>query len=134
LHDRTADANALAVARNLGRWQAVSGFARAAPAIAPFVSVTRTDQQLSIVGEESCVSDGKTRHGGFRCPGVVDPRDFATVGVIVALAGPLADAEIIRVPLGTYDTDYTLIRQEDLIPSARTLMRSGHRFAKTGID
>jgi uncharacterized protein len=47
--------------------------------------------------------------------------------VIAALAGPLADAGISVFPLGTYDTDYLLVRQVDLERATATLRGTGHR-------
>jgi uncharacterized protein len=92
------------------------------------VSVTRTDQELSIVCEEAYVPDGVKRQDGFRCLRVAGPLDFATTGVIAALAGPLADAGISLFPLGTYDTDYILVRRTDLEKTIETLQGAGHRF------
>jgi len=91
------------------------------------VSVTRTREELSIVCEEGCVPAGVKRQGGFRCLTVAGPLDFATTGVIAALAGPLADAGISLFPLGTYDTDYLLVRKDDLVRVAATLREAGHQ-------
>jgi hypothetical protein len=91
------------------------------------VSVTRTPEELSIVCEEQYVPPGVKRQGDFRCLTVTGPLDFATTGVIAALAGPLADAGISIFPLGTYDTDYLLVRRADLERTVATLQRAGHR-------
>jgi hypothetical protein len=93
----------------------------------PLVSVTRTPEELSIVCEERYVPPGVKRQGDFRCLKVPGPLDFATTGVIAALAGPLADAEISIFPLGTYDTDYLLVRRADLERATATLRGTGHR-------
>ncbi len=92
------------------------------------VSVTRTRAELSVVCEEGCVPGGVTRQGGFRCLAVVGPLDFAKTGVMAALAGPLADAGISLFPLGTYDTDYLLVRQEDPGRAIEVLRKAGHRI------
>jgi hypothetical protein len=91
------------------------------------VSVTRTDEEMSVVCEEACVPEGVKRQGDFRCLKVTGPLAFATTGVIAALAGPLADAGISVFPLGTYDTDYLLVRQVDLERATATLRGTGHR-------
>jgi hypothetical protein len=91
------------------------------------VSVTRTHQELSIVCEEKCVPEAVKRQGDFRCFRVAGPLDFAMTGVIAALAGPLVDAGISLFPLGTYDTDYLLVRQDDLKEAIVVLQGAGHR-------
>ena len=91
------------------------------------VSVTRTPEELSIVCEERYVPQDVRHQGDFRCLKVTGPLDFATTGVIAALAGPLADAGISLFPLGTYDTDYLLVRRADLERATATLRGTGHR-------
>jgi hypothetical protein len=92
------------------------------------VSVTRTSEELSVVCEEKGVPAGVKRQDGFRCLKVAGPLDFGMTGVIAALAGPLTDASISLFPLGTYDTDYLLIRQADLERTVAVLRGSGHRI------
>jgi uncharacterized protein len=91
------------------------------------VSVTRTPEELSIVCEERYVPQDVRHQGDFRCLKVTGPLDFAMTGVIAALAGPLADAEISIFPLGTYDTDYLLLRRADLEKGMATLRGAGHQ-------
>jgi hypothetical protein len=91
------------------------------------VSVTRTAGEVSVVCEGGCVPEGVTRQGGFRCLAVAGPLDFAMTGVMAGIAGPLADAGVSLVPLGTYDTDYLLVRGEDLERAVVALRRAGHQ-------
>jgi hypothetical protein len=91
------------------------------------VSITRTREELSIVCEEGNVPEGVRQQRGFRCLKVAGPLDFAMTGVIAALAGPLADAGISIFPLGTYDTDYLFIRQEEVRRAVAVLKGVGHR-------
>jgi len=75
----------------------------------PFVSITRTRDELSVVCRQSDVpADGETE-GGWRCLKVEGPFPLeGTIGVLAALATPLADAGIGVLAIGTYDTDYLL--------------------------
>jgi hypothetical protein len=96
------------------------------------VSVTRTSEELSVVCEEKGVPPALRKQGSFRRLKVSGPLDFATTGVIAALAGPLADAGISLFPLGTYDTDYLLIRQADLERTVAALRNAGHEIVERG--
>jgi uncharacterized protein len=91
------------------------------------VSLTRTRQELSVVCEQESVPEGVRRQGNFRCLMVAGPLDFAMTGVIAALAGPLADAGISLFPLGTFDTDYLFIRQDEIKQAVAALREAGHR-------
>ena len=49
------------------------------------------------------------------------------VGVLASLANPLADARVPILALGTHDTDYVLVRADDLGPALESLRAAGHR-------
>ena len=91
-----------------------------------FVSITRTSDELSIVCDEACVP-GHTicerDYNALRVAGTLDP---SLVGVLVSLAGPLASARIPILAIGTYDTDYVLVRRGDLTRAVEALRRAGH--------
>jgi hypothetical protein len=91
-----------------------------------FVSITRTADEVSIVCAETTVPEGTRASRGWRCLRVAGPLDFALVGVLASLASPLADAGISIFAVSTYDTDYLLVREPDLIAAIQTLRRAGH--------
>jgi hypothetical protein len=47
-------------------------------------------------------------------------------GVLAALSAPLAEARIPLFVLSTYDTDYILVREQDIEAAAATLTACGH--------
>jgi hypothetical protein len=91
------------------------------------LSVTRTDDELSIVCAEAGVPEGVKSDRGWRCLKVAGPLDLALTGVLASLANPLAEAHINIFAISTYDTDYLLVKEEHLAPSIDVLIRSGHR-------
>jgi hypothetical protein len=92
----------------------------------PFVSVTRTRSELSIVCAEAAVPlDVKTQRG-FRCLRVRGPLDFAEIGILESLAHPLANAGISIFALSTYDTDYLLFAEGELEVGLSALSAAGH--------
>ena len=51
---------------------------------------------------------------------------FSVVGILASLAGPLADAGISVFAISTFDTDYLLVKAEDLERTIDILRRQGH--------
>jgi hypothetical protein len=52
--------------------------------------------------------------------------DFSEVGVLASVAEPLAQAGISILTIGTYRTDYILIREQDLDRANVALSLAGH--------
>lgn len=77
-------------------------------------SITRTPEELSIVGPESRVPAGTRSEGGWRAFQLVGPVPFATTGVIAGLAEPIAEIGVGIFVLSTFDTDYLLVKQANL--------------------
>jgi len=52
--------------------------------------------------------------------------DFSLTGVLHALTGPLADADISVFVQSTFDTDYILVREEATAAAADAWTAAGH--------
>lgn len=96
-----------------------------------FFSVTRTSEELSIVVEESRVPTGIQSQSGWRVIKVHGPFVLSEVGVLAALAGPLAAARISLFVLSTFDTDYLLVSSENLNAAVSVLEQAGHAFQRS---
>ena len=98
------------------------------PAIGPgtFLSLTRTENELSIVSSSSEVPADATAETGWRCFRVEGPLAFELTGVLTSLAAPLAESGIPIFVVSTYDTDYLLVKSADLEHSCQTLRDAGH--------
>jgi len=62
---------------------------------------------------------------GFRMLMVEGPLDFSLTGVMASIATPLALARVSLFAVSTYDTDYILIREEQLSVAANALIQAG---------
>jgi uncharacterized protein len=87
----------------------------------PFIAVTRTDDEISIVCKEERVPDAVRAERDWRAFRVDGPLDFNLTGILSSLAAPLAAAGLSIFALSTYDTDYVLVRGGDLDEAIRTL-------------
>lgn len=91
-----------------------------------FFSITRTPEELSVVVPQEHVPESITCQRDFRALQVAGPLAFDQVGVLASLATPLADAGISIFAISTYDTDYILVRQADLLRALEALRAAGH--------
>jgi len=97
----------------------------------PFFSVTRTGDELSIVTELSRVPTGIQSQPGWRVLKVHGPFVLSEIGVLAALASPLADAKITLFAVSTFDTDYLLIACETLSAAIAALEQAGHAIHRS---
>jgi hypothetical protein len=95
----------------------------------PFVSVTRTDAELSIVCLETAVPRGQPGERGWRGLRVVGPLGFGMTGILASLATPLASSGVSIFVVSTYDTDYVMVQERDLERAKDALARAGHTVA-----
>src|SRR5262245_26247760 len=93
---------------------------------ARFLSVTRTESELSIVCEEQPVPAAVHAERNRRLMRVEGTLAFTLTGVLASLAAPLATAEISIFAVSTYDTDYLLVSNENLQEATEVLEAAGH--------
>ncbi|MCB2146366.1 MAG: ACT domain-containing protein [Deltaproteobacteria bacterium] len=91
-----------------------------------FVSVTRTADELSIVCLSGAVPETVRTERDFRALKIEGPFDFSLTGILLAVIGPLADAGISIFAVSTYDTDYVLVKKNDLKQAVSALSAFGH--------
>jgi len=97
----------------------------------PFYSVTRTGDELSIVTELSRVPVGIQSQPGWRALRVHGPFVLSEIGVLAALATPLAEAKISLFAISSFDTDYLLVASETLPAVIAALERAGHTIYRS---
>ena len=96
-----------------------------------FFSVTRTGDELSIVTELSLVPAGVQSQSGWRVFKVHGPFVLSEIGVLSALASPLAEAKISLFAISTFDTDYLLVASSTLSAAIAALKRAGHTIHRS---
>jgi hypothetical protein len=93
---------------------------------APFFCVARTPDELSVVCPEEHVPAGITCERGWRAIKLEGPFGFELTGVLASVAAPLARCEVGILAIATYDTDYVLVKEEQLDPAIAALRERGH--------
>jgi hypothetical protein len=95
-----------------------------------FFSVTRTPTELSVVCNAARVPSAIKADGPWLALAVRGPLDLNITGVLAGLATPLATAGISIFAVSTYDTDYVLVRANDMDRAVRVLREIGHKIAE----
>jgi len=88
---------------------------------APFLSVTRTAEEISVVCRAESVPAGIRCEPDWRALKVEGPLDLSMTGVLAGLAAPLADAGIALFAVSSFDTDYLLVRGPRLAEACAVL-------------
>jgi hypothetical protein len=92
----------------------------------PFVSITRTASELSIVCLERVVPAGTHADRGWQCLRVDGPIPLNTVGVSAEFSTVLARASVSLMPIATYETDYVFVKGDRIAAAIDALQRAGH--------
>ena len=100
----------------------------------PFFSLTRSGDELSIVSELSRVPVGVQSQPGWRVFKVHGPFVLSEIGVLSALAAPLAEAKISLFAVSTFDTDYLLVAVETLPAAIHALGQAGHTIHRSAAE
>jgi uncharacterized protein len=92
-----------------------------------FYSITKTSDEISVVALQTA-NTGKNilRNDGWRIIKVIGPLDFSLVGIIADLSSILKNKNISIFTVSTYDTDYILVKQNDLEISIQAFEEKGH--------
>jgi len=92
----------------------------------PFVSITRTAAELSIVCRERSVPAGTHADRGWQCLRVEGPIPLKTVGIAAEFTSVLAKAGVSVFPIATYETDYVLVKGDRIEIAIDALRAAGN--------
>ena len=95
-----------------------------------FISITVTDDEISLVCTEKHVPKNCEVQSGFCAMRVKGHLDFSLTGIIARISGVLSEEGISIFVLSTYDTDYIFIKEEQLRKSVDALEKSGYVFER----
>jgi hypothetical protein len=93
-----------------------------------FYSISKTDDELSIVCSSSILLNSEKSETGWSCIKVLGPLDFSITGMLADISAVLAEAEISIFAISTFDTDYILVKSDKLPLASKVLSASGYIF------
>jgi uncharacterized protein len=91
-----------------------------------FVSITRTEAELSIVCRQELVPGDVRAEKNRRLMRIEGKLGFELTGVLASVTAPLSVAKLSIFTISTYDTDYLFIADEDLQKATEMLEAAGH--------
>jgi hypothetical protein len=97
----------------------------------PFVTISRTAEELSITTVAADVPADVRCERGYRAVRVRGNLPLDLIGILAAIADPLADAGLAIFAISTFETDYVLVKTTDLEKAIEALTRAGHQIRGT---
>src|SRR3989338_9704530 len=88
-----------------------------------FTSITRTMYELSITLPQEKIPGGVLTEGDWRAFKLDGDVSITSVGIIAALAKPLAEAGISIFNVSTYETNYILVEEKNLAKASEVLSK-----------
>ncbi|WP_428264854.1 ACT domain-containing protein [Haliangium sp.] len=90
-------------------------------------SMTRSDRELSLVcWARALPADEPRPERIWRGLEISGPLDFDLVGILAAVAVPLAEAGVSIFAISTHDSDYVLVQEPQLATAIAALRDRGH--------
>jgi uncharacterized protein len=91
-----------------------------------FVSISRTEEELSIVCPEERMPQGVRCDRDWVCFQFLGPFAFDQTGIALSVIRPLSEGDVGIFLISTFDTDYLLIKRPLLERAKRLLQEAGH--------
>lgn len=94
-----------------------------------FYFIGKTDEEISLVVPTADAPAKTTERDdgwkAFRIQGVLD---FSLIGILSKISGLLADAGVGIFAVSTYNTDYILVKQDNIEKALRVLADAGYQI------
>lgn len=91
-----------------------------------FFSITKTSDELSIVCSQDSIPDNIKCEKDWRILKVEGPLDFSLVGILSSISTVLKEKGISIFAISTYDTDYILVKNNDIDNAIESLIEGGY--------
>lgn len=93
----------------------------------PFTFLGVTDEELSLVCPSAVVPpEALSREDGWRAMRIEGTLDFSLVGILAPIARILAESAVGIFAVSTFNTDYILVKEENLEKAASALRENGY--------
>ena len=94
-----------------------------------FVFIGNTDNELSLICESSMIpEDCIIVEEGWECFRIAEDASFSKYGMIAFLSEIIASRKTSILVVGTFDTDYILVKEEKMPEVVEALKENGCRF------
>lgn len=96
-----------------------------------FLFVGKTDEELSVVCvEEKVYKSAYVVDKGWKVLRIKEVLDFSLVGILYKISKILAENNIGIFAVSTYNTDYILVKEENINKASEKLDENGYKISK----
>ncbi|WP_440053255.1 ACT domain-containing protein [Pseudoalteromonas sp. T1lg65] len=88
--------------------------------------IAKTSDELSIVCPSSIEVDSFAAESQWRAFEIIGPLGFSLTGIMANISGVLAKANVSILTISTYDTDYILVKQNQIQTAEKALTKDGY--------
>ena len=81
---------------------------------AKFASFTKTEDEYSLVIDIEQLPNHQFVNKGWKAFKIIGPLDFSLVGILQQVIQPLSENKISIFTISTFETDYVLVKKEQL--------------------
>jgi len=93
-----------------------------------FYSLSKTADELSLVCPEHLALKSEKHSPDWKCLKVAGPLDFKLTGILAGITDVMAKEKISVFAISTFDTDYILIKKQNLTNAVSALERAGYQI------
>lgn len=89
--------------------------------------IGKTRDELSVVVADSVTLDSDESDPGWRVMEVLGPLQLSMVGIMARIGSVLANAKVSIFVVSTFETDYFLVKEYDLLKAREALVKDGYK-------
>ncbi len=89
--------------------------------------IGKTNEELSLVVPESISIDAEECDSGWCALEVLGPLQLSMIGIMADIGNILAEAKVSIFVISTFETDFFLVKEEDLTTAAQSLESGGYK-------
>ncbi|MEG0857198.1 MAG: ACT domain-containing protein [Terrisporobacter sp.] len=91
-----------------------------------FSSITKTEDEISLVCLDNKVPSHIKHEGNLRTLKIEGPLDFSLVGILSKISTLMSNKNIPIFAMSTYDTDYILIKNDEINKAIEILEQNNY--------
>ena len=95
-----------------------------------FFSVTKTDDEISVVMLQDKISYDIKAEKDWRILKVEGTLDFSLIGILAKISSVLAKNQISIFVISTFNTDYILVKEENIEKAMAVLSQEGYEIKR----
>ncbi|MEH6712609.1 MAG: ACT domain-containing protein [Paraglaciecola polaris] len=96
----------------------------------PIFFISKTEDELSVVVPDDVAIQSEASDGNWRAMEVLGPLSLSMVGIMASIGSVFAKANVSIFVVSTFDTDYFLIKHNDLAAAVDALLGDGYKVTE----